>query len=177
MFHYTMFSGTEARMSSTGFTALTLFGAATLRRPTMAQRILDRDRATERAESWWQRMTDPNRNVVVTMFGGTTLLHATLMEEYSALRSLVSTGAMPSDQVTRRMREILATNQDIDVTSITLFGGFVDSRPSRSKQLEALDEGERAGLLPSQHYRRLTDVIDAVPSAGLEVIGELVPEF
>ena len=36
MFHYTIFAGSEAQMSPKGFTAVTLFGGAELKRPTLA---------------------------------------------------------------------------------------------------------------------------------------------
>ena len=44
MIHLTLFGGTEAEIAPGGFTALTIFGGAELKRPTLAQRIMQRRR-------------------------------------------------------------------------------------------------------------------------------------
>ncbi len=177
MFHYTIFAGSEAQMSPKGFTAVTLFGGAELKRPTLAQRVLTLEDEEPSSDGWWTRLTDPSRNTVLTMFGSTELLQPTLMEEYSALRSLISTGVLTPADLQTRLRTLLAREKKQDMTTITLFGAFEDTMPSRKRQLKALAQGEKAGLIPPNHRQRLDEVADAAPANGVEVLGQLVAEM
>lgn len=177
MFYYTIFAGSEARMTARGFTAVTLFGGAELTRPTLAQRILARETPRRKPENWWERLSQRDDNFVFTLFGSTEIIEPTLMEEYAALRGLISTGSLNPEVIRNRLRELLSEEGDRDLTTLTIFGGFSDQRPKRSIQVKALDDGERAGIISNVHRRRLDDVVDATPTLGAEVLGDLVAEL
>ena len=176
MFHFTLFSGSDAQVPVSGLTAVTIFGGADLKAPTLAQRVIALDDAPP-PRGWWQQMTDSRRNTVLTIFGATELVQPTLMEEYAALRALLASGTMTRDELRERLRSLATSERSLDVSAITLFGVYEEARPGRKKQLKALENGEKAGLISAPHKRRLDDVADAPANTGIEVLGELVVEM
>jgi hypothetical protein len=177
MFHCTIFAGTEAQMPADGFSAFTFFGVAELKRPTLAQRAMTKERTPPRRRRWWDSLSGRHQNSIVTVFGATELTKPTLMEEYSALRGLLTTGAIGKEELTRRLRTLHERDADTDLSTLTLFGIFEDSTPGRAKQVKALASGAKAGLIPEEHRRRLDEVADAPRSTGIQVLGDLVTEM
>lgn len=178
MFHYTIFGGSHARMAPRAFWAVTVFGGTELTRPTLAQRVLDlEERDSEGPKRFWDRFSNPRDNFILTLFGATVVTEPTLMEEYSALRSLLATGALTGAEIQQRLFRIMTQEREQELTTLTLFAGFHDSRPSRKKQLAALRDGEKAGLIRAEHRQRLDGVAEGMPAAGIEVLGELVVEM
>ena len=177
MFHFTIFGRSEAHMPPSGLFSMTVFGGTTLRRATLAQRALELEVESARRQTWLQRVTDSSRNTALTLFGTTEVMEPTLMEEYSALTSVIATRAIAADELARRLRVLSESVRDEELTTLTVFGGFLHRRPSLRKQFQALENGEKAGLISKAHRRRLDDVADAAPSACTAVLGGLVAEM
>lgn len=177
MFHFTIFGASEARMPPRGLFCITICGATVLRRPTLAQRILNRELDPPQNTSWFKRVTDSSRNAALTLFGATEVELPTLMEEYSSLCSLIATHALDRSELAGQLRAIAAQDRAEDITTVTLFGAFEQTRPSAKKQLKALANGEKAGLIPPSHRQRLDEVADAPPATSIAALGDLVAEM
>ncbi len=176
MFHFTMFGGSEAQITTANMTAITIFGGADLKRPTLAQRVLQLA-ASEDPESESSIRRPGPRSFAFTMFGGTDVKHPLLMEEYSAIHGLVATQLLRREEIQSMIAEILAQDAHYKVGSFTLFGGFSDKRPNRKAQFRALREGEEAGLISVAHCEELERMVDAGPAVAFGLLGRLVDEM
>ncbi len=174
MFHYTVFGATSGEIAPTGFSALTVFGAAELRRPTLARRILHlRNKPTDTSRSWIQRIRDDDRGLLITVFGATEIHRPTLMEEYSALRSLIAASDLSPEACRQLLEQLLSGEKQDDWATFTLFGACstVEAKPAR--ETKALDAAERAGMITHDHRRRLDDLIGAAEPTVIDALGRL----
>ena len=152
MFHLTLFGHGAGDLPLHGCTSLTVFGYLALRRPTLAQRLLDRHAARSRRRSRLRRLLGLDRNLLVTIFGCTEIETPTLAEEYAALRKVLATGAISADECRAIAAELITSGDGArGYGTFTLLGACMEERPSAKKQRAALAaaglrDAERAEL-------------------------------
>ena len=132
MFQICMFGSYEGRLRTNKRVFFTLFGACTLRRPTLARRLL-----TEGAQ---QAATGPRRarHVMITIFGATELKVPTLAEEFLDLQEAVRSGAL-SREAWNQFATDLARADDEGLFSLTLFAGLDEAAlPSEDEEVDSL---------------------------------------
>jgi hypothetical protein len=158
MIHLTAFGYTEAEIAPAGFTAFTIYGYTKLKRPTLAQRIMQRRRARQQAPSKMDTFLGRDRSMVITLFGGTEIGSPTLIEEYAALRNLMKSGGITKAECLDLI-EGLAESDQSDISRITIFGGCGYESPSPKEEKKALDAAEDAGMITSSTRRELAEAI------------------
>ena len=174
MFHLTLFAGTEGEIPPVGFTALTVFGGAELRRPTLASQLLYLKNRRERKRSRWARLLGTDKNLVLTIFGATVLLAPTLVEEYSALAGLIRTGALtPEECLSLLDQNSLEGGESAICRTLTIFGGCMTRRPSAAKERKALDTAAKTGSVTDRIRAALDDIIGSPPDAKARALGHL----
>jgi hypothetical protein len=172
MFHLTIFAGSETTLAPSGCSALTVFGGAELRAPTIAQRIMDLKARRERRISAWERLTGAGRNLAITVFGYTGITLPTLTEEYDALRALVHSGAIGRQECEQLLRDLQVTPQARTAT-LTWFGGFCESRPTPKVELKALESASRAGRLDPRTRGAIESLIGSAEPSIVDGLGRL----
>lgn len=174
MFHLTLFGGTEGDISPAGFTALTVFGGAELRRPTIATQLLHLKSARGRRPGAWERLVGSDKNLILTVFGGTVVRAPTLVEEYSALSSAVGSGALTTDECSRLLDELIAGGGEFaHWRTLTLFGACVTRHPSTVKERKALDAAVKTGTVSQAVRATLESVVGSPPQAKVRALGQL----
>jgi hypothetical protein len=173
MFHVTLFSGTTADAAPAGFTALTLFGGADLRRPTLAAELLHL-KDGPRSRRWLQTLLGTDHNLILTLFGATVLRAPTLVEEYAALAALLRTGAV-SRQECHELVDRLATapSQISTYRTLTLFGTCMTRYPSQAKERKALEAAAASGTLPAPVRAALEGLLGSPAPARRRTLSEL----
>ena len=174
MVHCTLFGYTEAEIAPVEFTAFTMCGFSSLRRPTLAQRIMHRYRRETHPPRKMDRWLGRNRSMVITFFGAVEISAPTLMEEYSGLRNLVASGAIERTEC-RRILDGLARGDDPDAefSRVTLFGACIQQPPNVKQEDKALRAGEAAGLLPTEIRRELAQAIGCPEATAVGILGKL----
>jgi hypothetical protein len=127
-----MFGAFEGRLRANKRLFLTMFGGSTLRRPTLARRIL-----AERAQ---RRPDQPgrSRHIVVTLFGATEIKAPTLTEEFLDLQEAVKSGALSGDAWNEFASDLARADEET-LFSLTLFGGFEEAAlPSEDEEVDSL---------------------------------------
>ena len=169
-----MFGGTEGEISPSAFTALTAFGGAELKCPTLASQLLYLKSCTERSPTFWERLTGSDRNLVITLFGGTVLIAPTLVEEYASLSGVIRTGVLSQAECDQLMDRYLANSGEYTVCrTLTLFGACVTRHPSASKERKVLESATRAGTVSSRLRESLEQLVGAPPQAKARGLGNL----
>jgi hypothetical protein len=169
MIHFTAFGATQAEISPGGFTAVTVFGGAELRRPTLAKRIMQRRAEQRRAPSTWEKWLGMDRSIAITLFGGTEIIAPTLVEEYAALRNLLTSGAITREEC-RDMLDSLGREDDGDISRLTFFGACTQQSPKASNEKKALDVAESAGMIDAGIRAQLMQAIGCPPDTAAEVV-------
>jgi hypothetical protein len=170
-FHYAIFGSTEGDITAERFSALTLFGATFLRRPTLAQRIQDLRAGRIERPGLLRRLAGTDRGLILTLFGATEIRSPTVIEEYTALRNLVQSGSMTAAECRDLLNRVDLRDNYV---AFTLFGACTSGRLARNKQLKALEASEKAGVLDGDERRTLTDLIDAPLATSADVLGRLI---
>ena len=177
MLQYTIFGGSDGQIAPRGFSAVTLYGYSRLTRPTLAQRILNlKQGPPPKPKSWWERAGRSDRALILTVFGMTEIINPTLMEEYSALRSLLATDAVTPDECRELTLRILRGDGKDDFITFTVFGACYTKKHPRSAEEQALDAAESAGAIPRAHRVRLGLAVGAPPSTVVDVLSQLAAE-
>jgi hypothetical protein len=175
MFHLTLFAGTEGEIPPAGFTAFTAFGGAELRRPTLASQLLHLKNRGHRRPSRLARLLGTDKNLIMTVFGGTVLLAPTLIEEYSALQGLLRSGTVSGDECTALLDRLAADDGDPSLCrTVTLFGACVTRHPSAAKERKALEAATKAGAVTNAIRRALDEIVGSPPAARVRALGHLV---
>ncbi len=173
MFHLTFFAANEGEISPSDFTSVTFMGATELKRPTMAQRIMRLRGERQRKRGWYERLMGRSRGLILTAFGITELHRPSLMEEYSAMRSLIASGALTPAELNQLLERLLAGGARDEWLTLTFFGACGEATFKRERQLKALNAGHNTGQINSEHLNQLRDVIDAPVATSAAVIGRL----
>ncbi|MEM7204776.1 MAG: hypothetical protein AAF628_31255 [Planctomycetota bacterium] len=174
MFHVTLFAGTEGEIAPSGFTALTVFGGAELRRPTLATQLLHLKGRRHKPLSRWQRWFGTEQNLVITLFGGTVLFAPTMAEEYAALSSALRGGAIAADEAATLVDQLAAFGHERAVCrTLTLFGACVVRHPSAGKERKALEAAVQVGAIEDKVRGGLEAFIGAPPEARLHALARL----
>jgi hypothetical protein len=176
MFHITVFAANEGEISPSDFTSVTFMGVAELKRPTMAQRIMRIRSERQRKRGWYERLMGRSRGLILTIFGITELQRPSLMEEYSAMRSLISSGAVTSAEFGQLLERLLAGGARDEWLTLTFFGACGEASWKREKQIKALNAGHNTGQLSSTHLNQLRGIIDAPVATSAALIGRLAME-
>lgn len=175
MYHITFFAGTTGDMVPTGFTALTLFGGAEIRQPTLASLLLHQKRQGSRKPRRWDRWFGSDENLVITIFGGTTLIAPTAAEEYAALAGLLRSGALTREECEQLMNQLPEFSARRSMCrTFTVFGACVTQYPSSKKERRSLDAAKEAGSIRDNERRELESILDTPPEARGRLIGRLV---
>ncbi|MCA8956396.1 MAG: hypothetical protein KDC87_10005 [Planctomycetes bacterium] len=171
MFHFTAFGATQTRVPPGGFTALTLFGGAEIRLPTLAERIVHRRRQRTVEPSRWDRWLGRDQGIVVTLFGGTGLIAPTLVEEYAALRNLVQSGVVPRDECRALLEDLMGSSAGSqEISRWTLFGGSSLESPSAKTETKSLQAAEQAGVITPEIRRDLAQAIGCPMHTAAEIV-------
>ncbi|MCP4247098.1 MAG: hypothetical protein GY778_08615 [bacterium] len=132
MLQVCMFGSYEGRLRANKRIFFTLFGGCTLRRPTLARRMM-----TERNQRQGERPV-PRRHVMITLFGATEIKAPTLIEEFLDLQEGLRSGALSVESWDQFAAE-LALTEDETTMSVTLFGGFEEAAlPAEDEEVDAL---------------------------------------
>ena len=172
MIHITAFGYTEAEIAPSGFTAFTIYGYTKLTRPTLAQRIMNRRYRLQHQPSRMDRFLGRDRSLVITRFGGTEIRSPTLVEELSALRSLMRSGGMDKAQCLELI-EGLAHDVDSEVSKLTVFGGCSYESPGPEDEKKALDAAEDAGMITPTTRRELAEAIGSPEPALAGIVARV----
>lgn len=141
MFHFCIMAGHDGELSADQKVCFTLFGGCSLRRPTLAKRIME---ARRRQQSGLPRQT----HFFVTICGGTELRTPTLAEEYLAMREAVGSGAINLAEWDMLAAQ-LAANESFTYGSFTLMGGFSGAElPPENEEVEGLAIARHVGNIP-----------------------------
>ena len=132
MLQVCIFGSYEGRLRANKRCFFTLFGAAELRRSTLARRIL-----TGQA----QDRTAPHsrqRHIVITLFGSTEIKAPTLAEEFLDLQEAVRSGALSLHAWDQFTADLARSDEDT-LFSLTLFGGFEETGlPGEDEEVDSL---------------------------------------
>ncbi len=161
-------------MAPSGLTALTLFGATELRRPTLAAEILHLRAEREQRRGLWSRLLGQNHNLALTFFGATVLVAPTLVEEYQAMTGLLRSGLLTPGE-SQALIDQLSSQQfeRSQCRMLTVFGTCTRRTPSAGRERKALEAAEKAGTLGNDVRTALEDLIAAPPSARLRGLSAL----
>jgi hypothetical protein len=171
MIHLTLFGGTDAEIAPGTFTAFTMFGGAELKRPTLAQRIMQRRREKGRKLGFRERWFGRDRSLVITIFGGTDILAPTIMEEYAALRNLVQSGVLSKAECRDLIQEIASGDDERgEISRITFCGGCGFESPKPKIEHRALDAAESARIINAQTRRELEKAIGCPSNTAASVV-------
>lgn len=131
MIHVCIFSAHEGVVRPERKFYITLFGACSLVRPTVAKRLISRQqRPAEQAAT-------PPPVFFLTLFGATEIKAPTLAEEFLDLRQALDSRALTLEEWDRAMAEL--TQLDVSVSSLTLFAGFGECElPEETEEIDAL---------------------------------------
>ena len=175
MFHVTLFAGTEGEIPPAGFTSLTAFGGAELRRPTLASQLLDLKNRGYRKPTRWARFMGTDKNLILTVFGATVLLAPTVVEEYAALAGLMRSGTLSPGECTALLDRLAANDGEPSICrTLTLFGVCVTRHPSAAKERKALEAASKTGAVSSAIRRALDEIVGSPPGAKARALGHLV---
>ena len=175
VFHLTLFGATEGEVSPAGFTALTVFSGAELRRPTLATQLVHMKNRLQTKPRAWDRILGTDKNLVLTVFGATVLTAPTLIEEYSALAGLLRAGTLTSADCGRLLDDLAAQGSETGwCRTLTLFGACVTRYPSADRERKALDVASRTGAVTATVRNALETVIGAPRQAKTRALQQLV---
>jgi len=175
VFHVTLFAGTEGEIPPAGFTALTAFGGAELKRPTLASQLLHLKYRAQRKPTRWAKLMGTDKNLILTVFGATVLLAPTVVEEYTALTGLMQSGAMTPGECATLLDRLSSDEGESSLCrTLTLFGGCVTRHPSAAKERKALDAAAKAGALSTAVRQALDAIVGSPPAAKVRALGHLV---
>lgn len=171
MIHFTVFGGTEAEISPAGFTALTVFGGAEFRQPTLAQRIVQRRREQGKTMSMWDRWLGRDRSLVITVFGGSEITAPTIMEEYASLRGLIESQAMSTEECQQWVEKITGgDDRGAEISRLTFFGACTYEAPTVKAERKALDAAEGAGIITAKTREELVQAIGCPSGTAASVV-------
>jgi hypothetical protein len=175
MFHVTAFAGTTGDMTPAGFTSLTIFGGAELRRPTLAAILLDEKQRRRREPGRWERWLGRDENLVITLFGGTSLIPPTAVEEFTALSGMLRSGSLEPGEIraTLDAQPQLGARRSLCRT-LTLFGSCATEDPDLQQERRALDALAADGALPDAARRGLEALLGTSAETRSRLIAELV---
>lgn len=132
MLQVCIFGSYEGRLRANKRFFFTLFGAAELRRSTLARRILT-ERAQDRAVPHIRQ-----RYIVITLFGSTEIKAPTLAEEFLDLQEALRSGALSLDAWDQFTADLARSDEDM-VFSLTLFGGLEETGlPNEDEEVDSL---------------------------------------
>lgn len=175
MIHLTLFGGTESEIAPGTFTAFTMFGGAELKRPTLAQRIMQRRRDKGRKLGFRERWFGRDRSVVITIFGGTDILAPTIMEEYAALKNLVQSGVLSRTECRDLVQEIASGDDERgEISRVTFCGACGFASPKAKVEHRALAAAESARIISSQTRRELEKAVGCPSSTTASVVAAAV---
>lgn len=173
MFHFTIFAGSQAQLPPGDFTSVTIFAGTELKLPTLAQKIMYRKMRADYKPGFWERVTGSGRGLIFTLFGGTELKPPTVMEEYSAMRSLITSGAVTPAEVPALVEQINSRVGGDEWVTLTLFAGCVQEPNEREDELAAINSGARSGMISEQQRVTLSELVGAPSSTAATALGRM----
>ena len=175
MFHLTIFSGTEGELAPANTTAVTFFGGAGLRGPTVAQQLLHFRAQRARKPSRWAWLAGSEDNLVITIFGATAIQEPTVTEEYTALASVVRSGQIAKEELPSLLDAFEAhIGSRGALRTFTLFGACTVSPLKAAKEREAIDSAARNGIIDPRARKGLEALVEAPRMVRWRAVGELV---
>lgn len=171
--NFTIFGVTETEISGSGFTSLTMFGGTELRRQTLAERIMNLSKTAGRKPSAWEKLAGTDRPTVITLFGITTIVSPTIIEEYSAVRNLLNSGAITKEECMAMVASISNGNADKEITTVTLFGGCGFETVNEKKQRKALELAEKAGSITPTVKEELAQAIGCPDRTAVSIVARV----
>jgi hypothetical protein len=175
MFHFTVFGGTEASLPLSNCISFTFFGGTELRRPTLARRLQRLKESRDRPPTFFERVFEVDRNIVVTLFGATEIVAPSLLEEYLDLQNLLKAGVITADEGRKLLLAIAQRGEGRDLyTALTLFGACTVKHPAPDEERRALDGGVGAGLLSERERHELQAVVGRPEAEAIERLARLV---
>ncbi len=167
---FTIFGASEAEITSSGFTSVTLFGGTELRRQTVAERIMRRRAVAGRKPGIWESLVGRDRPLAITFFGVTNIVSPTIIEEYSAVRSLLESGTITGEECMALVGSLASPDSREEITRVTLFRGCGIGPVSEKKQRKALDVAERSGAISSRTRGELEQAIGCPDRAATSIV-------
>jgi hypothetical protein len=147
MVHFSIFGGREGRLASRSCVYISVFGAASLRRPALAAQLAELKR----------RPTDEQvpRLYFFSIFGGASIRWPTLAEEYLALIEALRAGSLTLEEWGRSA--VQADGEEpVRLSSFSIFGGIsTDALPSEDQELDDLSVQRHAGQIPESAVQAL----------------------
>ena len=168
--NFNIFGISEAEITTSGFTSLTIFGGTELRRQTVAERIMRRRAGGGRKPGLWERLVGRDRPLAITVCGITTIVSPTIIEEYSAVRSLLDSGTITVEECRALVGSLASPDSREEITMVTLFGGCGFETVSEKKQRKALDLAERSGAISSRTRGELEQAIGCPDRAATGIV-------
>lgn len=167
---FTVFGSAEAEIAPIGFTAFTMYGYTKLKRPTLAQRVMQKRRQRQQTQpSRLDVLMGRDRSMVITLFGGTDIVAPTLVEEYSALRNLLQSGSITKDEC-RGLIQGLSLADESEISRFTMFGACNYSKPTLKAERKALEAAEDLGTITATVRHQLVEAIGAADVAVAGIV-------
>ena len=160
----------EAEITTSGFTSVTLLGGTEFRRQTVVERIMRRRAGNERKPGFWERLVGRDRPLAITVCGITTFVSPTIIEEYSAVRSLLDSGTITVEECRALVGSLASPDSWEEITMVTLFGGCGFETVSEKKQRKALELAERSGAISSRTRGELEQAIGCPDRAATGIV-------
>lgn len=175
MVHFTMFGGSEVKMSRETRVIITIFGGTEIYKPTLARRLLREKHvanpgsagppgalATMRHEMSAAQLRR-NNIVLFTLFGSAEIKPPSLAEEFMDMRELVSSGLITKDQWDQLLARIHDKGDMDGISSFTLFGGLNESPLSDEEEIKKIRSAQELGLINSNEEQALRSVVGRDP--------------
>ncbi len=159
----TVFGGTEIEFNGELGAVWTLFGGTEIHCPTITQSLLqelDREEAPP----------PENAPFFFTLFGGTSIHFPLLTEEYLDLKRLLSSGQIDLPNFRVLWLERAGANAPRAYRTLTLFGGFERSIPSRRAEHRELDRLDRSGTLEADEVQAMRQIVELERGVALHEI-------
>ena len=117
-----------------------------------------------------QTLVGRDRPLAITFFGVTNIVSPTIIEEYSAVRSLLDSGTITVEECRALVGSLASPDSREEITMVTLFGGCGFETVSEKKQRKALDLAERSGAISSRTRGELEQAIGCPDRAATGIV-------
>ncbi|MFQ5413051.1 MAG: hypothetical protein ACE5E6_01195 [Phycisphaerae bacterium] len=148
MIHVSIFGGYQGWLHADKRLFLTLFGATSVQRQTLAKQIIARREHERHGDPL------PQRPLFITLFGAASIRAPTLAEEYIDLRDMLDSGALTMQEWDRSLATL--ARWEPTPASLSLFGGFSEHElPSETAEVDAIAIQRHLGSLSEPAARVL----------------------
>ena len=110
---------------------------------------------------------------MITLFGATAIVSPTIIEEYSALRSLLESGSITKEECMALAGSLASGDAEEDINRVTLFGACGFETVAEEKQSKALEFAERSGAISRHTREELSQAIGCPDRAATSIVARV----